>query len=47
MLLCLAGLVTRQSASRGRQAEVKRGSVHTAPQASPYCGEEAPGFRRE
>ncbi|MFC3339762.1 hypothetical protein ACFOEY_14775 [Paracandidimonas soli] len=40
-------LTTRPSASLVVHDEVKRGSGHTAPQAPPYCGEEAPDSRRE
>ncbi|MFC3338210.1 hypothetical protein ACFOEY_06805 [Paracandidimonas soli] len=40
-------VTTRSSASLVVHDEVKRGSAHTAPQAPPYGGEEAPGFRRE
>ncbi|MFC3338916.1 hypothetical protein ACFOEY_10440 [Paracandidimonas soli] len=40
-------MTTGQSASLVVHDEVKRGGGHMAPQAPPYCGEEAPDFRRE
>ncbi|MFC3337670.1 hypothetical protein ACFOEY_04025 [Paracandidimonas soli] len=40
-------MTTRSSASLVVHDELERGSVHTAPQAPPYCGEEAPDFRRD
>lgn len=40
-------LTTGLSASLGLQAEVKRGIIHTAPQAPPYGGGEAPALGPE
>lgn len=40
-------MIVRQNARLGLQAETKRDSTNTTPQAPSYCGEEAPGFRRE
>jgi len=40
-------MTTGPSASLGLQAEVKRGSAHTAPKAPPYGSGETPNFRRE
>ncbi|MFC3337934.1 hypothetical protein ACFOEY_05375 [Paracandidimonas soli] len=40
-------MTTRPSAGLVVHDEVKRGSVHMAPQAPLYSGEEAPDFRRE
>ncbi|MFC3339879.1 hypothetical protein ACFOEY_15400 [Paracandidimonas soli] len=40
-------MTTRQSASLVVHDEVERGQPIPAPQAPPYCGEEAPDFRRE